>query len=120
MPHHVRVDGTGPRPWVSTAGLPPAVFDDRSGAPGGLPVRTPHRIPPGPPGGEPTPERDRFEEFAEAVLGLHRVLTDRFIPMCSCGLPARHCAIVKAEHDVLGIAMPFEFGPLARPHYFEV
>lgn len=57
--------------------------------------------------------------FIDTVLDMHRVLTDRFIPMCTCGSPARHCPIVKAEHDVLGMAMPFTFDPV-RPRYYEV
>ena len=64
---------------------------------------------------------ERLRAFTDAVLGLHRVMpaAPGFIPMCSCGLPARCCDIVKAEHEVLGIAMPFTFGPL-RPSNWEV
>jgi hypothetical protein len=47
------------------------------------------------------------------------VLVDQFIPMCSCGNPARHCPIVRAEHEVLGVPMPFTFDP-PRPPYYEV
>ncbi|HEX5496949.1 MAG TPA: hypothetical protein VFX70_20495 [Mycobacteriales bacterium] len=64
-------------------------------------------------------DAERARAFVDAVLTMHQVLADRFIPMCSGGSPARHCPIVRAEHDVLGIAMPFDFGPLARPLYYE-
>jgi hypothetical protein len=52
------------------------------------------------------------------VLDLHRVspAAPGFIPMCSCGMPARHCDIVRAEHEALGIPMPFTLGP-PRPPY---
>lgn len=129
------VDGTGcpghtgaPGP---AGGGSPRTHDDGPVTSRGLPVRTAGVLPsaqrpggragPGSsPAAAPVPGADSLRAFADAVLGLHQVLADRFIPMCSCGLPARHCQIVKAEHDVLGIVMPFEFGPLARPLYYEV
>ncbi|HEX5494951.1 MAG TPA: hypothetical protein VFX70_10300 [Mycobacteriales bacterium] len=64
---------------------------------------------------------ERLRGFADAVLGLHRVMPgpEGFIPMCGCGMPARHCPIIRAEHEVLGIAMPFSFDP-PRPPYHEI
>ncbi|HEX5494206.1 MAG TPA: hypothetical protein VFX70_06505 [Mycobacteriales bacterium] len=68
------------------------------------------------------PEIERFRRFTDTVLDLHRVTAaaQDFLPMCSCRLPARCCDIVRAEHEVLGMPMPFTFGPLARPPYYEV
>ena len=61
---------------------------------------------------------ERLRAFTDAVLGLHRVMpaVPGFFPMCSCGLPARCCDIVRIEHEVLGLAMPFTFGPLRPSH----
>lgn len=129
MPSDVRADM--PVSPADRTGMPrPRTYDDWPTAASGLPVRTttppPHGRPhgptsvPRPASGVGTAGTQRLYEFTNAVLGLHRVLADRFIPMCSCGLPARHCPIVKAEHDVLGMAMPFEFGPLTHPLYYEV
>lgn len=68
------------------------------------------------------PGADRLRAFAEAIVALHQVAPDvpGGIPLCVCGMPARHCAVIKAEHDLLGMPMPFEFGPLVRPYYYEV
>lgn len=70
----------------------------------------------------PVIEVASLRAFTHVVLDLHRVTAAAhdFLPMCSCRLPARCCDIVKAEHEVLGIPMPFTFGPLARPPYYEV
>lgn len=78
-------------------------------------------VPDGPPQAvtSGTAGMERLRAFIDAVLAMHRVLPDRFIPMCSCGSPARHCPIVRAEHEVLGIPMPFTFDPV-RPPYYEV
>lgn len=89
----------------------------------------PHRSPTDPPHSPTTVDchgradsggraAERVRAFTEAVLGLHRVLpaVPGFIPMCSCRLPARCCDIVRAEHEVLGIVMPFSFDPLRPPH----
>ncbi|HEX5496025.1 MAG TPA: hypothetical protein VFX70_15760 [Mycobacteriales bacterium] len=114
MSHHHRTGGSAGSSEL--AGMPPiSIQDDWPLTSRGLPVRTGTA-----PSATTGPAPDRFQAFTETVLGLHRVLADRFIPMCSCGSPARYCPIVRAEHDVLGIAMPFDFGPLARPLYYEV
>lgn len=125
MPHHVRADrtfnhpATAGRPPVSSAGLPPRAEDDWPTAVSGLPIRTTPPAPPMQVPSLPAVGPERLRAFTEAVMGLHRVLSDRFIPMCTCGQPARYCEIVKAEHEVLGIPMPFTFDPV-RPPYFEV
>lgn len=64
---------------------------------------------------------ERLREFSDEILRLHRVVpaVAGFIPMCSCGLPARCCDIIRAEHELLNIAMPFTFDPL-RPSRREV
>ncbi|HEY9391249.1 MAG TPA: hypothetical protein VIR27_15965 [Mycobacteriales bacterium] len=88
---------------------PMRTYDDWPGAAGGPTVRhapSPQATPP-----------DRLRAFTDAVLELHQVSVDRFIPMCSCGNPARHCPIVRAEHEVLGIPMPFTFDPPRLPYH---
>ena len=88
-------------------------YDDWPVAASGLPVRRA-------PSGQATPPAvDRLLAYTDVVLDKHRVLVDQFIPMCSCGNPARHCPIVRAEHEVLGVPMPFTFDP-PRPPYYEV
>lgn len=80
-----------------------------------------HTQTPRPPAAAGTPRVERLRAFTEVIVGLHQVApgVSGFIPMCSCGMPARHCAVLKAEHEVLGVPMPFSFGP-PRPPYYEV
>lgn len=56
---------------------------------------------------------ERLRAFSWEMLRLHRALpaAPGFIPLCSCRLPARHCEIIRAEHELLDIRMPFTFGP---------
>lgn len=102
---------------------PARTYDDWPLADGGSPARAPGTAPPGrcgPPAAN-SARADTLRAFTDAVLGLHRITeaVRDFIPMCSCGLPARCCDIIRVEHEVLGIPMPFTFGPLPRPPYHE-
>lgn len=91
----------------------PTRYPDRSGYPAAPDPDRLNRA------GQQDEPAGRLRAFANTVLGLHQVTpgASGFIPMCSCGLPARHCAIVRAAHDVLGIAVPFSYDPPSPPYY---
>lgn len=119
--------------------MPARTYDDWPAAASGLPIRRPEPsrtvhvesdtgramsagLPVEPPVRLSRDEVDRLVAFRNAVLGLHLLKTPvdpDFVPMCSCGLPARCCVILRAEHEVLGIPMPVQFGSLTRPYYCE-
>jgi hypothetical protein len=131
MSYQARPDGLvndsirGERPPAPIGGTPLRTYDDWPVAASGLPIRTTCPTPgteqerrpaPRPPAPEAS-GADRLRAFTDVVLEMHRVLVDRFIPMCSCGNPARHCPIVRAEHEVLGIPMPFTFDSPRLPYH---
>lgn len=55
----------------------------------------------------------RLHAFSLEMLRLHRLVpvVPGFFPMCSCKLPARHCEVIRAEHELLNIDVPFTFDP---------